>query len=166
MSLSRPTILLVDDEPEILGVLQAGIERGISGAQVLTAPTATLALETLARKRVDVIISDQRMPGMAGIDFLVEARRLAPSTHRIMLTAFPEQNLIERDVNEAHVAHFFRKPYRLSDVIAVLERLLSQDRSHDAEVLALARAIANAGANEAPISFKRGPVPFRGALEH
>lgn len=160
------TILLVDDERDILSTLKAGIERGLPGVRVLTAPDARGGLDLLSTEGIDVVISDQRMPGMQGVDFLVECRRLRASTHRMMMTAFPDERLLERDVNEAHIAHFFKKPYRIGDVVSVLRAVLDERRRRDAEALALARAISQARpGGGSPLSFKTIGTPFRGALE-
>lgn len=152
------TILLVDDERDILAVLSAGIRRGVSDVRVITAMNGPEALKILGEERVDIIISDQKMPGMEGVDLLTEARRRAPSATRIMLTAFPDQRVITRDVNDAHIRHFFTKPYRLPEVVSVLKTIIAERQTSTAEQLALARAIEGLR-SDLP---KRSPPPEGG----
>lgn len=135
------TILLVDDETNILAVLAAGLRRSISDVRVITATNGWEGLKVLAEEKVDVIISDQRMPGMEGVDFLTEARRRAPGASRMMLTAFPDERVITRDVNDARIRYFLTKPYRLAEVVSALRLILAEREAKAAEQLALARAI-------------------------
>lgn len=138
------TVLVVDDERDIARNLKEAISWGVPGVRVLTAVDGPSALAVLARERVDIVLSDQRMPGMEGVDLLVQARRLAPGADRMMLTAFPEQALVVRNVNEAKVVHFFTKPYRLADVIAVVSRRLEERRARWDGERRLAGALARA----------------------
>src|ERR1051325_8743487 len=135
------TILLVDDEPEIVSSLKTAIERSIPRVRVLTASDGDAGLRVLDHERVDVIMSDQRMPGMLGIDFLSEARKRAPGVARVMLTAFPDEHVALRAINDAKLDHFFTKPCRLSDVVAKLRSILEEQRQRELSRLAFARSI-------------------------
>lgn len=133
---SRPaTILLVDDEAEIRAALAGGLERIIAGSRVLTAPDAKHGLAILAREPVDVIISDQKMPGMSGSEFLAEARRVAPDATRMMLTAFPEEQLLERKAEEARVRYFFTKPCSIVEIAGNVRHALRHQEAQAARVL-------------------------------
>jgi len=113
------TLLLVDDEASILSSLKRLFRR--DGYRILTATSGTEGLALLAEQAVDVILSDQRMPGMTGIDFLREARRLHPHTVRITLSGYTDLQSIIEAVNEGAVYKFLTKPWdddRLRDHVA------------------------------------------------
>src|SRR5262245_43033020 len=80
--MERPKILVVDDETTNLELLERMLR---SRYAVSTAQSAAQALELLRRERFAAILSDQRMPGMSGTDFLAEAKRLVPETVRMIL---------------------------------------------------------------------------------
>lgn len=81
---TRGTLLLVDDEENILSALKRLLRR--DGYTLLSASSGEAGLEILARQPVDVILSDQRMPGMSGVEFLRQARTLRPETVRMVLS--------------------------------------------------------------------------------
>ena len=83
----KPTLLLVDDEERILRSL-AMLFR--SSYNVLTTVDANQALEIVARERVHVIVSDQKMPVMRGADLLRLVKERSPNTMRILLTGYSE----------------------------------------------------------------------------
>ena len=106
----RPrTLLLVDDEPNILAALKRQV-RG-AGYKVLTANNGQEGLELLATQNVDVIISDQRMPGMTGVEFLRTVKTLYPDTVRIVLSGFTELQSVTDAVNEGAIYKFLTKPW-------------------------------------------------------
>ena len=76
------TLLLVDDEPNILSALQRLLRR--DGYTILACDHPAKALDILANQAVDVILSDQRMPGMSGVEFLRRVKQTHPDTMRIV----------------------------------------------------------------------------------
>ena len=105
----RRTLLLVDDEPNILTALKRLFRP--AGYQVLTAASGLEALELLATRPVDVILSDQRMPGMSGVELLRRAKALYPHTIRMTLSGFSDLQSIIDAVNEGAVYKFLIKPW-------------------------------------------------------
>jgi len=105
----RRTLLLVDDEESILSSLKRVFRR--DGYNVVTATSGTRGLQLLAEQAVDVILSDQRMPGMTGIEFLREAKRLYPHTVRMTLSGYTDLQSIIEAVNEGSVYKFLTKPW-------------------------------------------------------
>lgn len=103
------TLLLVDDEAAILSSLKRLFRR--DGYHILTATSGAQGLDMLAQQPVDVILSDQRMPGMTGIEFMREARRLYPGTVRITLSGYTDLQSIIEAVNEGAVYKFLTKPW-------------------------------------------------------
>lgn len=106
---ARRTLLLVDDEPSILSALKRLFRP--DGYRLLTAASGAEALELLATHQVDVILSDQRMPGMTGVDFLRRTKALHPHTIRMTLSGFTDLQSIIDAVNEGAVYKFLTKPW-------------------------------------------------------
>ena len=103
------TLLLVDDEANILAALKRLLRR--ENCQVLTAGSGQEGLAILAQKSVDVIISDQRMPGMTGVEFLRIAKEKYPDTVRIVLSGYTELQSVTDAVNESAIYKFLTKPW-------------------------------------------------------
>lgn len=103
------TLLLVDDEPNILASLKRLLRS--AGYQILTASGGQEGLELLAHNEVDVIVSDQRMPGMTGVEFLRQVKKLHPDTVRIVLSGFTELQSVTDAVNEGAIYKFLTKPW-------------------------------------------------------
>lgn len=103
------TLLLVDDEPNILNALKRLLRR--DGYQILTAGSGHEGLGILEKNRVDVIISDQRMPSMTGVEFLRNAKKLYPDTIRIVLSGYTELQYITDAINEGAIYKFLTKPW-------------------------------------------------------
>lgn len=103
------TLLLVDDEPNILSALKRLLRR--DGYRILTGNSASEGLDIMARENVDVIISDQRMPAMTGVEFLRQAKELYPETVRIILSGYSELQYITDAINEGAIYKFLSKPW-------------------------------------------------------
>ena len=103
------TLLLVDDEANILSSLKRLLR--IDGYQILTAPSAEQGLELLASHRVDVIVSDQRMPGMSGVEFLRRVKVLHPETIRLVLSGYTDLQTVTDAINEGAIYKFLTKPW-------------------------------------------------------
>ena len=105
----RRTLLLVDDEENILSSLRRLFRR--DGYHIITATSASEGLQRLVEGGVDVIVSDQRMPGMTGVEFLRRAKDLYPETVRMVLSGFTELQSIIDAVNEGAIYKFLTKPW-------------------------------------------------------
>ncbi|MDQ5881575.1 MAG: hypothetical protein QG616_1406 [Pseudomonadota bacterium] len=103
------TILLVDDEENILAAMRRVLRR--EGYQILTAGSGQEGLELLAAHPVDVIVSDQRMPNMTGVEFLRQAKVTHPDTIRIVLSGYTELQSITDAINEGAIYKFLTKPW-------------------------------------------------------
>ncbi len=102
------TILLVDDEPNLLMGLQRRLRDDLYS--ILTVESGFEALELLASREVDVVISDQDMPGMSGARFLQEASQSYPHVVRFMLTGKATLEVALQAINEGSISRFFTKP--------------------------------------------------------
>jgi EAL domain-containing protein (putative c-di-GMP-specific phosphodiesterase class I)/CheY-like chemotaxis protein len=103
------TLLLVDDEPNVISSLKRLLRR--DGHTILSARSGSEGLEMLAAHKVDVIISDQRMPGMTGVEFLREAKLRHPNTIRIVLSGYTELQSVTDAINEGAIYRFLTKPW-------------------------------------------------------
>jgi diguanylate cyclase (GGDEF)-like protein len=106
---TQPTLLLVDDEPSIVSSLKR-LLRG-DGYRILTANSGKEGLQLLAEHTVDLIVSDQRMPEMTGVEFLRQVRQLYPDTVRIVLSGYTELQTVTDAVNGGAIYKFLTKPW-------------------------------------------------------
>jgi response regulator RpfG family c-di-GMP phosphodiesterase len=102
-------ILLVDDEQNILAALTRLLRR--DGYQILSANSGAAGLEMLKDNAVGVIISDQRMPEMTGVEFLGRVKQLYPDTVRIVLSGYTDLKSITDSINEGAIYKFLTKPW-------------------------------------------------------
>lgn len=123
MDTRKSRVLCVDDEPNILRSLKWLLQRQFD---VTLAPGGEQALALLADGDFDVVVSDQRMPGMSGAELLREVRRRSPRSMRILLTGYSDIQAILRSVNEGEVFRYIHKPWdvnELPEVIAQAARI-------------------------------------------
>jgi len=116
---SPPTLLIVDDEVGILAALRRCLRR--EGFRILTATAPEEALALLEREPVDVILSDQRMPGLSGTQLLAEARRRRPGVRGVLLTGWSE-TVPEEALRGLGVRSVVPKPWDDAELKAVLRR--------------------------------------------
>lgn len=123
--MEKPVILCVDDEPGVLGALYRELRK--DGYNVLLAGTAEEALEVMRRDTVDVVISDELMPGMGGNSLLRWVKDECPDTVRIMLTAhYADPDVTLTAVNVSEVFRLLPKPWDSTELrTAVREALVA-----------------------------------------
>jgi thioredoxin reductase (NADPH) len=113
----RPAIMVVDDEPAVLAAVARDLRRGFGERfRVLRATSGSEALEVLRELRtrgeqVAMLIADQRMPGMPGTDYLVQARKLVPDAKRVLLTAYADTEAAIAAINEVALDYYLLKPW-------------------------------------------------------
>jgi|APFre7841882724_1041349.scaffolds.fasta_scaffold01670_2 serine/threonine-protein kinase len=113
----KPRLLFVDDEERVVNALRA-IFRDAYDVEIATSGDA--ALELLRARKFHVIVSDQRMPGMLGVDFLREAKSIRPESVRILLTGYSDLAAIVGSVNDGEVYRFVSKPWNQDDLQATV----------------------------------------------
>jgi len=135
-------VLLVDDEPPIT----AALERSLRGKEykIYSASSAEEGLEMLRCIDVDVVISDETMPGMSGAEFLAQVHRQYPDTVRMMLTGNATLELALRAVNEGKIYHFFTKPWNDTDLAVTIRNAL-QHRELLAQSRLMLKALKHQG---------------------
>src|ERR1700682_4130831 len=112
-------LLLVDDEENILRALKRVLRR--SGCIVETAPDGQVGLETFHRFAPEGVISDFRMPGMNGVEFLSRIKQASPRTQRIMLTGQADQQAIEEAVNRSEIFRLVTKPWNDAQLLMTVQ---------------------------------------------
>ncbi|WP_369692857.1 EAL domain-containing protein [Idiomarina piscisalsi] len=105
----KQCVLIVDDEENVLKSLNRLLRR--DGYKIYTAGSADEAFEVLAHHSVDVVISDQRMRNMQGLEFLSHVRAMYPGTARIVLTAYRNEESLTQAINDSEVYRFLDKPW-------------------------------------------------------
>lgn len=120
------SVLFVDDEEGILKGFMLGLRK--EPYKILTAISASDALEILSESRVDVVVSDERMPGMSGSELLSEIRRKYPDVIRIMLTGQISLEAAINAINEGEVYRLLTKPCSLVDLSCTIRQALQIKR--------------------------------------
>lgn len=178
-------VLCVDDEPSIVRSLQWLLQKQF---EVVTATSGAEAIELVKQHDFDVVISDQRMPVMTGVEVLREVRRLSPRTMRILLTGYSDMHAIVRSVNESEVFRFINKPWNIAELPKVVDQAITiaktqpvedtaAEITEDAPLVAngerilvidddpeMGRAVADIVGNSAKVSFTRNLADAVGIL--
>lgn len=119
---NKARVLFVDDEQRILTSMKMLFRRDY---QVFTCNSAAEALELLKSQKIEVIVSDQRMPNMTGIELLREVRDMQPQAIRLLLTGYSDLNAIIGSINEGEIFRFVSKPWSNVDLKATLAKAVA-----------------------------------------
>src|SRR3954447_11430718 len=115
--MSKPALLAVDDDETVLSAVERDLRaRYAEHYQIYTATSGeqALGLPRRARLREDpvaLLLVDQRMPGMSGVELLSAARRMYPDAKRVLLTAYADTDAAIKAINDADVQHYLLKPW-------------------------------------------------------
>jgi serine/threonine-protein kinase len=149
---AKPSILFVDDEPSILMAVRVVFR---SGYNITVTTDGNEAVELLKTKRFDVIVSDQRMPTMTGVQLLTKARSLAPDTVRILLTGYSDQEAVLGAINDVEVHRFLQKPWdnaklkkTIDEAIELAESIQAAREAAGAEVPTAGQSMYRAASAE------------------
>ncbi|WP_437291876.1 ATP-binding protein [Sorangium sp. So ce406] len=119
----RGALLIVDDERETLKALRRELRRDYD---VLLAESAEQGYAVLRERPVDVMLSDQRMPGMTGTEFYARVKAEFPDTVRLLMTAYADTNAAIQAINEGSVYRFIPKPWDPTGLAGILKDAFSQ----------------------------------------
>ena len=142
-----PAVLYVDDEPINLRVFEANF-RGRFPIVCCGSGKEALALLSSPGPQIGVLISDQRMPEMTGVELLEKVRESAPDIQRMLLTAYSDMQAVMDAVNRGQVSRYFVKPWVKEELLGALEdalrffRLQGQLRVIEARMLRSERLAA------------------------
>ena len=140
------SILFVDDEPNIL----SSLERLFSCLDYKTfySDNPHDALELLRREEVSVMVSDNRMPGMTGIELMSKARSISPDTVKILMTAHADMETAIEAINVCEVFRFVTKPWNNDELVSIVEEgvnrynlIQSMRNPEEANLLSIAQTI-------------------------
>jgi thioredoxin reductase (NADPH) len=115
--MNKPVLLVVDDDPQVLAAVRRDLRsRYREQYAIISAASGPEALATVRelKSRGDslaMVISDQRMPGMLGVELLAQSREIFPLARRVLLTAYSDIEAAVRAINEAHLDHYLSKPW-------------------------------------------------------
>jgi DNA-binding NtrC family response regulator len=107
--MTNPTVLIVDDEENILHALKRLFRR--ENYQIFTAASAEEGLAIMDREQVDLIISDLKMPGTNGVEFFAQAKGKKPEALRIMLTGHADLKSVIEAIDKGEIYRFLLKPW-------------------------------------------------------
>ncbi|NQZ56162.1 MAG: response regulator [Lentisphaeraceae bacterium] len=102
-------VLFIDDEPRVLHSLKLNLFG--EDYTVVTAKSAEEAMKVLKENEIAVIVSDQRMPGTLGVELLEKAKKMYPSSVRVMMTGECEFSAMVAAINKAEIFQFLKKPF-------------------------------------------------------
>ena len=163
----KHSILLVDDEPEILFSLRGLLRREYD---LHTANSGAEALEVLRKHPVQVIMTDQRMPEMTGVELLRRARGECPGAIRIVFTGYADIKAVIDAVNQGQIYRYLTKPWDPDELLAVLRQACDEyDRAAEGRRLLvdlrdyLARSPAQEGTGELLARLERKLADGEGA---
>lgn len=109
----KPTLLFVDDEERILRTLRMMFAQQY---RVRTTTSGLEALDILRQERIHALVSDQRMPIMAGIELLRQAREISPNTMRMLLTGYSDLEAVTGSINEGEIFRYISKPWNPDEI--------------------------------------------------
>lgn len=118
----KDKLLVVDDEPNVVEGLQRALHD--EPYEILAAAGAEPALQILRENVIAVVIFDQQMPGVTGVEFLKQVRELFPTTTRMMMTGNATLEMVVDALNEGAVERFFLKPVNPIDVAMAVRHAL------------------------------------------
>ena len=120
---SKHAILILDDQPEILNALNRLLKEDYS---VHTTTSGHQALDMLKEHEFAVILADQRMPMLTGVEFLSEAIRLQPDTIRILITAYADINASIDAINKGQIFQYVSKPWEPEELKLIVRRAVEK----------------------------------------
>src|SRR5919205_2718560 len=115
--MAKPVLLTVDDDPEVLRAVERDLRRHYGDRyRVLRAGSGAAALEALEQLKlrgdpVALLLADQRMPEMTGVEFLEKAMTLAPGAKRVLLTAYADTDAAIQAINKVRIHYYLMKPW-------------------------------------------------------
>jgi len=121
----RHSILLIDHEEAILEIMAAMLAD--EGYDLLTAGSAEEGLALLKKTPdVSLIISDQHMPGMTGVQFFAQARHISPDALRVLLTGYTDTDAIIDAINSGGIHRYLTKPWSREDFLHTIRQMLGK----------------------------------------
>jgi DNA-binding NtrC family response regulator len=115
----KATILFVDDEERVLRSLEMLFRHRF---KIYTTTDGNEAVDICRRDRVHVIVSDQRMPAVTGVEVLRRVREVSPNTMRLLLTGYSDLDAIVNSVNEGEIFRYLSKPWSAKEIVSIVNQ--------------------------------------------
>ena len=168
----RATILAVDDDPQVVRAIVRDLRsRYGEGHRIVRATSGTEALDVLGElllrdRPIALVVSDQRMPGMTGIEVMARVRELSPDSRLLLLTAYADTDVAIRAINEIGLDHYMVKPWEPpeTELYPVVDDLLDDWHRDHPEADAVVRVVGHQWSDrghEVKMFLARNHVPYR-----
>ena len=129
---SKLTLLVVDDEPDVCDSVHDLLRRDF---RVLKAQSAEQGYKLMQEQEVHIIMTDQRMPQMTGVEFLTNIRLGHPQAIRLLFTGYADLESVIAAINQGHIYQFLKKPWQPEELLAAVrdaaveyERIISEEK--------------------------------------
>jgi DNA-binding NtrC family response regulator len=116
-------ILILDDEPIVCKRLKPAFLK--AGYEVETYTTSADAMGRMLEKKFDIVITDLKMEGVSGMEFLTEVKKQSPNTEVIVITGFATMEASKESLQKG-VFRFVAKPFKLADILEIVEQLKNE----------------------------------------
>src|SRR5947209_16052687 len=135
-------MLVADDDPQVLAAVRRDLRSRYREQYTIMSATSGPEALTTARElktrgdSLAIMISDQRMPGMLGVEVLAKSREVYPLARRVLLTAYSDIEAAVRAINQAHIDYYLSKPWDPPEecLFPVLDDLLDRSEEHTSEL--------------------------------
>jgi len=115
------TILYVDDEPANLRVFKSSFQWDYN---IITAESATQALELLEKNKIQVLVSDQRMPGLSGLELLEKVKEKHSNIMRVLFTGYGDMELLKEAINNGNIHYYCSKPLNTEELNEIIKKCI------------------------------------------
>lgn len=127
--MDKKHILIVDDEPKVTYFLGKALERSEHPYSVSRAESGEEALEMIERSRVDLLVTDLKMPGMSGLELIRRVQYLSPETRTILITAHGSSK-VEEEARHLNTSNYIPKPFGIDDFTEAVKEALREIRGN------------------------------------
>ena len=170
--MARPTILAVDDDPQVVRAIVRDLRsRYGEDHRIVRATSGAEALEMLAElilrdRGVALVVADQRMPGMTGIEMMARVRESSPGTRLLLLTAYADTDVAIRAINDIGLDYYMVKPWeppetQLYPVVDDLLEAWRQDHPEDESVVRVVGHLWSDRGHDVKMFLARNHIPYR-----
>jgi response regulator RpfG family c-di-GMP phosphodiesterase len=122
MNKHKHNVLIVDDEKQISTALGRIFKKNDIDFFCCTSGEAGIKKLNNTESPFSLILSDQRMPGMTGIDFLEKAKKISPATIRVLISGYSDNDVLIDAINKGIIQKFIQKPWEINDLINVVKK--------------------------------------------
>ena len=136
MSKDLKNILIVDDEETLTWSMAKSLSKDREKYEVFIANNGREALNLLEKNKIDLVISDIRMPDINGLDLLVKIRKEYPQTKVIIMTAYGSSD-VQKEANRRGSLYYVEKPFEISDIRKIIIDLIGKKKGFRGKIFGL-----------------------------